>query len=81
MAEVTGRDEPKGGNEGGPDVVMRVGFLSPLFFLSLSVLPFIFRSALKDKISSLPFTGTGEEEVECPADKIHLLPLLTNGNF
>lgn len=57
---VTGR-EPKGGNEGGPDVVMRVGLPVSSLLPQFECLSFFFRSALKDR--NLPLvlrTGEGE---------------------
>lgn len=47
LAEVTGRDEPKGGNEGGPDVVMRVGFPVSSLLPQFECLAFYFQICLK----------------------------------
>lgn len=47
LAEVTGRDEPKGGNEGGPDVVMRVGFPVSSLLPQFECLAFFFQICLK----------------------------------
>lgn len=46
LAEVTGRDEPKGGNEGGPDV-MRVGFPVSSLLPQFECLAFYFQICLK----------------------------------
>ena len=47
LAQVTGRDEPKGGNEGGPDVVMRVGLPVSSLLPQFECLSFFFQICLK----------------------------------